>query len=311
MNPRILLPNSRVANHYSRRVQQILSRFNDIREQIQKNEGVKGARVENEVRKFLLEFLPDKYKYGSGIVIDSSGGECDRSKQEDILIIDKFFNPKLFLDEEPTVYPVEVIYCGIEVKTSTDETSLKNAIENIASLKRLNYIKEPVTFTRSNGVIWSETTKPLGVIFSFETKIRNAETLLKHFNDGIKEIEKENRPDLICILNRGLFGINPASEKPQFRLYGLLGVDDEGKMNALEIDGNPTDEQVFVSNGQFYPIMNMNDKCYPVDVARNFIAFLGILYQMLLGKVISPSSNLLAHYVLIWFTHYLYKDFEN
>src|SRR5438874_12693495 len=139
MEPLILAPSDRLSRHYGRRVQQILSRFNDIRELIQ-NEGLKGARVEGEVRKLLLDFLPKRYEYGSGIVIDSSGNEVDRSRQEDILVIDKFFNPRLFLDEEPTVYPVDVIYCGIEVKTSIDGKTLEEAINNIASLKRLQFI---------------------------------------------------------------------------------------------------------------------------------------------------------------------------
>src|SRR5437868_3931839 len=108
MQPIILAPTDRLSRHYSRRVEQILSRFNDIRELID-HEGSKGARVEQEVRKFLLEFLPKRYEYGSGIVIDSSGGESDRSRQEDVLVLDKFFSPRLFLDEEPNVYPVEVV----------------------------------------------------------------------------------------------------------------------------------------------------------------------------------------------------------
>jgi hypothetical protein len=92
------------------------------------HEGSKGTRVEGAVRHFLLEFLPRRYDYGSGIVVDSSGSEIDRSRQKDILVVDKFFNPRLFLDEEPTVYPIEVVYCGIEVKTSLDAKGLKGAL---------------------------------------------------------------------------------------------------------------------------------------------------------------------------------------
>jgi len=142
-------------------VQQILTRFNDIRELIQ-HEGLKGARVESEVRKFLLEFLPKRYEYGSGIVIDSSGSEVDRSKQEDILVLDKFFNPRLFLDEEPNIYPVEVVYCGIEVKTSIDADGLREAISNIASLKRLRFIREEVTRMVGDTIVMSRTAAPLG-----------------------------------------------------------------------------------------------------------------------------------------------------
>src|SRR4030067_1566639 len=177
MNIRISLPSSRLSRHYARKVEQILSRFNDIRESIE-NKNIKGSRVEREVRKFLIDFLPEKYGYSSGIVIDNSGGECDRSRQEDILIIDKLFNPKLFIDEEPSIYPVETVYCGIEVKTSLDSKELKMAIDNIASLKNLKYTKESSAVIAGGKVGFGLTTQPLGVIFAFDSKIKSAETLL-------------------------------------------------------------------------------------------------------------------------------------
>ena len=49
MDPIVIAPSDRLSRHYVRRVEQILARFNDIRELIQ-HEGVKGARVEGEVR---------------------------------------------------------------------------------------------------------------------------------------------------------------------------------------------------------------------------------------------------------------------
>ena len=187
MKADILAPSDRLSRHYARRVQQILSRFNDIRELIE-HEGSKGARIEGEVRKFLLEFLPKRYEYGSGIVIDNSGAEVDRSKQEDVLLIDKLFNPRLFLDEEPTVYPVEVVYCGIEVKTSIDSDGLRDAINNIASLKRLKFIREVVAHRRGEEIIESVTTPPLGIIFSFDTTIK----VITH---GIFEIMLPSDPE--------------------------------------------------------------------------------------------------------------------
>lgn len=64
------------------------------------------------------------------------------------------------------------------------------------------------------------------------------------------------------------------------------------------------------SQGTRYPITKMNDKYYPVDVARTFINFLGTFYQMLLSKPIISNDNLLEHYIPKNRTHYLYKDYE-
>ena len=312
MDPIVIAPSDRLSRHYARRVEQIFARFNDIRELIQ-HEGVKGARVEGEVRRLLLDFLPKRYEYGSGIVIDSSGSEVDRSRQEDILVVDKFFNPRLFLDEEPTVYPVEVIYCGIEVKTSLDSEGLKEAINNIASLKRLKFVRETVPSIRGNDIFRAETTGPLGMIFAFDSPIKSAETLLRNYADALKGIERGLSPDFICILNRGMLGISRETSKPRFNLYGLLGRDQSsGRINAMEISptsGSSLPDEIVNSKGQRYPLIMMNREHYPVDVARTFIGFLGQLYEMLLSKVMT-NSNLLEHYIPKQMTHYLYKDYE-
>ncbi len=311
MQPVILAPTDRLSRHYSRRVEQILSRFNDIRELID-HEGSKGARVEQEVRKFLLEFLPKRYEYGSGIVIDSSGGESDRSRQEDVLVLDKFFSPRLFLDEEPNVYPVEVVYCGIEVKTSIDAPGLKQAIDNIASLKRLKFVSEPYTDFHYNLPIIRETTGPLGFIFAFDTPIKGVETLLQHFTESIGNIEPSARPDFICILNRGLIGIGSQTGKPQFHLYGLLGKNEiTEEIGEMVVFGGPScNEFPHPVTGQRYPLMIMKEQYYAVDVARTFIGFLGNLYEMLLSKRITGQSNLLKHYIPEQMTRYAVCDYE-
>jgi hypothetical protein len=70
-------------------------------------------------------------------------------------------------------------------------------------------------------------------------------------------------------------------------------------------------KDVVDSQGSRYPIMKMNDKYFPVDVARTFISFLGAFYEMLLSKVIISDANLLRHYIPEGRTHYLYKDYED
>lgn len=313
MEPAILPATDRLSRHYNRRLHQILFKFNDIRELI-KHEGSKGTRVEGAVRSFLLEFLPRRYDYGSGMVVDSSGSEIDRSRQKDILVVDKFFNPRLFLDEEPTVYPIEVVYCGIEVKTSLDGKALKGAVENVASLKRLKPIQAAVPQFRGREFLLVEPGPPLGFIFAFETKTMSAEALLKNYASAISRVEPSARPDLVCILNRGLIGTSNESSKPSFHLHGVLGFDEaSGKTNAIEaVKKNPSaaPADVMDSQGSRYPIMKMNDKYFPVDVGRTFINFLGTFYEMLRSKVIVSDANLLEHYIPKGRTHYLRKDYE-
>jgi hypothetical protein len=292
MSAKIYEPRDRVSRHYAQRARQVVSAFSDIRGLID-NQGAKGARVEREVRDFLLKFLPGRYEYTSGIVVDNSGGECDFSRQQDLLIVDRMFNAKLFLDEEPAVYPVDVVYCGVEVKTSLDGGEMRAAVENIASLKRLEYIRQRVTFTTSNALCVGRTTPPMGVIFAFEANTRNAETLLRQLSDAVGTYPRAHWPDLVCVLNRGIMGFVD-DDRPAFALYGLLGQDANGQV-AEVLCSAPGD---FVDyEGCRYPTLCIEGKRYVVDVGRTYTGFLAELYRFLLSKHLIAQSNLLDEYV--------------
>ncbi len=87
-----------------------------------------------------MAFLPEKYTLGSGFVIDSRGGQ---SRQTDIILYDRLFNPELFRYEGVNFYPVEVVYAVIEVKTTLRSGEIKDAIEKIPSIKSLLF--EPMS----------------------------------------------------------------------------------------------------------------------------------------------------------------------
>ncbi|WP_433829551.1 DUF6602 domain-containing protein [Flavobacterium anhuiense] len=292
MEPIIFKASDRISKHYKRRVDQILSRFEDIRELIE-HQPSKGARVEKEIRQFLIDFLPEMYQYSSGIVIDSSGSECDRSKQSDILIIDKFFNPKLFIDEEPSIYPIDTIYCGIEVKTSINEEELENSIKNIESLKKLAYIKDSVAYNKRNSIVLSQTSPPIGIIFAFDTVFKTADTLLKHYADSIEYIAPEYRPNFLCILNRGIIGINQ-NNKPAIEIFGLISQDSNGKIEEMKTTSS---DLYYEAGGYKYPKIKFEKDYYIVDPSRTMLAFLQHLIDSLLNKVIISKTNILNHYI--------------
>lgn len=284
-------PDNRLWRHYRRRVRELMTRFNDIRELIQ-HEGAKGTRVEAELRKFLVTYLPQAWDYASGIVVDSTGAELNRSRQEDILVIDKLFNPRIFLDEEPAVYPVDVLYAGIEVKTSIDERELAASIENIASLKRLQYVREGVPTARHEGFTFVPTTPPVGVIFAFDTSFRRIETIVKHLDEHCVNLDPSERPDLICVLNRGIFGF--AQEGNAFaQVYGVLAPNGAG-MGMIKA---PTQADELVINDEIYPVAGLGGQALPIDTSRTFLAFLYTLTGYLSHKVVRPFSNLLGRYL--------------
>jgi hypothetical protein len=102
----------------------------------------KGTANENALRNLLVKFLPKRYSIGSGIVIDKDG---NYSRQVDIIIYDSDFHPELFSQgAAASLFPADVVYATIEIKTTLTKDEMTKAMENVASVKRLNFIKSPI-----------------------------------------------------------------------------------------------------------------------------------------------------------------------
>jgi hypothetical protein len=126
--------------------------------------GEKGTANEILLRNLLLKFLLKKYSIGSGIVIDRNGG---RSNQIDVVIYDSYFHPELF--SQGYLYPVYVVYMVIEIKTTMNKDKMKEAVENIRSVKRLDFINSEVLSLSGRHLEIQPTSPPLGVIFGFKS----------------------------------------------------------------------------------------------------------------------------------------------
>lgn len=123
-----------------------------------KHSGVKGDSNERLLRELLKRFLPKKYSVGSGMIYDKTG---KTSKQIDLLIYDSFFHPNIYDQGSQPLFPIDIVYCAIEIKTRLD---LPEAVKNIQSIKNLEIIEKE--FRLPNRIIVN-TNHPYGVIFSY------------------------------------------------------------------------------------------------------------------------------------------------
>src|SRR5690606_4877400 len=89
--------------------------------------GETGKANEHLLSELLKKFLPKKYSIGSGIIIDKDG---NRSKQIDIIIYDSQFHPELFAQGTAVLFPVDVVYMTIEIKTTLNKQLVEQAVEN-------------------------------------------------------------------------------------------------------------------------------------------------------------------------------------
>ena len=168
-----------------------------------------GAENESVIANILRDFLPPKFGIEiGGLVIDKHG---KISKQCDIIIFDAENYPKYCRK----IFPVEIVYGVIEVKTCMAIKEAKDAINNLTSLNNLDF-KPALT------PYWQNRTKnenlhhspPFCAIFAYTTTPKNYETFAKWFQLSffskdidltLKKPDRQNiRTLTVCALDKGL-----------------------------------------------------------------------------------------------------------
>lgn len=110
--------------------------FSEVTSRINHN-GEKGTARENVLQNYLRNYIPDKYTFSKGTIIDCNDNQ---SRQVDIIIHDKYTTPYLIDMDSTKVIPVESVYAVIEVKSTLTKEELRKSIENINSVKQLKKI---------------------------------------------------------------------------------------------------------------------------------------------------------------------------
>ncbi len=157
-----------------------------------KHNGVKGTAREDLLKEYLKRLLPEKYAISSGIIIDYNQNQ---SKQQDFIIYDAFDFPNFFQTQSNSVLPIESVYATIEVKSSLTYANLKDAVENIKSVRKLHRLKNK---NDNNNQIY-----PLGFIFAYTSKLSLEKILLK-LNELYKNTSFSEQVSAICILDKGI-----------------------------------------------------------------------------------------------------------
>jgi hypothetical protein len=160
-----------------------------------------GAEVEAVLRAFLDAHLPRRFGSSSAFLID---GENNVSKQCDVAVYDALNSPVLRSSPVQQILPVDHVAAVIEVKTSLNKSTLKDAYEKIASCKRLKktgLTKIDVAATGSE----LSTVGTLGIVFAFASDTSLA-SLAENAKDLNKEYASNLWPDFIFVLDKGSIG---------------------------------------------------------------------------------------------------------
>jgi len=166
-----------------------------------------GEAREFVLKELLRQYLPARLGVEKGIVISSVENEPP-SKQIDIIIYDKLNIPILYNAGNLRIFPIEGVYAVIEVKSNLNSKTLKDAIENIRSVKKMT---KKAFFEQKGAIIHTvnlygkewEYFPVMGFIFSYNS-IKDFKLLKDELqqNDDLENLE--NNIDTICILNNSV-----------------------------------------------------------------------------------------------------------
>ena len=165
-------------------------------------------------------FLPGSYRIGHGEVFSADN---DRSRQADVIIHDDLFSPVFRTEDGGILVPCEAVYGTAEVKTRLDRDGWEMAVENVASVKRLERAPTddwglkgsaggPVMDILPNTRLRfsSRFTRPgakrpvnpyLGIVVALEGL--SAETLTADLNERVQGGDGALLPDLVACVGNG------------------------------------------------------------------------------------------------------------
>lgn len=166
-----------------------------------------GRLNESHLVNLLRYHLPPKIGIGTGFI--ACGGEKPRqSPQCDIILYDALNNFHLYSSEAWSIYPIEMVYGVIEVKTTLQLAELKDAFDKCSKIRSMSgssgsgnkrYLRQSPQ-NSAEFITEISDLPPRFFIFSYNGWHR-MKFLEKHFYD-VSELYKEAHIHGLCCLNK-------------------------------------------------------------------------------------------------------------
>lgn len=131
--------------------------YTDKIDALVQHRGEKGRIVEEITRDALTKVLPQRFSLSTGFLVSS---DRKSSGQTDIVIYDHFYNAPLFSEFSVRVFPVEIVYATVEVKSRVDWGKITKALEDIRKIRDLSANKRYVVPEWVRQTDGSETLEP-------------------------------------------------------------------------------------------------------------------------------------------------------
>lgn len=254
--------------------------------------GLVGSENEIAIAEVIRNFLPVKFGVEvNAIVIDKHG---NASKQCDIVIYDAEKFPKYFRK----VFPVELVYSVIEVKTSMSKTEADSAIENLKSVSDLDFrpalTNYWITQTKERQIHHSP---PSVAIFAYRTKSESFETFAHWFPWSVVHQGKK---------------LEPAAPKwPEIRTV-TIGALDQGIVKLESTNGYVTRYAAVSERGVMergFP-SSLKGESIIIDPAKSLFLFLEQLWVDVSGHHMHPGFDIRSYMSSVMDSVLVVEDIE-
>ena len=269
----------------------------DLINSLFEHQGVKGEGNEAVLRDLLRRFIPKKYGVGTGVVIDQHGKQ---SRQCDIVIYDMFHYPSLLALGGVHLFPVDIVYATIEIKTTLDTNSANEALENIASVKHLDIYEAAWHKVETDGKTARarnyQSQKPIGLVFAYNSTAVKFETYWQWFRPQRDE-DTPNYPTLVACLDQGIVRLE---RKPQvIAMYPQAGDRSVGHAAPLRESFQQTEfhppikvasgSKSFVRDNILYPVKTVKGELCAIDQGAVLLQFVLTLTELLMDAYVNPK----------------------
>jgi len=120
-----------------------------------------------------------------------------------LIVHDRLNTPELVEGRAWRLIPVETVYAVISVKTTLDKGELRNALESVASVRKLPRTAALVgEGKRDVRIPEDQVLRPRGFIFAFKTSWQSSESADTAFRELLAEQDDSLRPNGVCILDQ-------------------------------------------------------------------------------------------------------------
>jgi hypothetical protein len=172
--------------------------------------------------------MPKRFSIGTGVIFSAHG---EVSRQTDIVIYDNFYNSPLLSEFGSSIFPAEIVFATLEVKSVLTKRELRKSIDAIMQIRKVGSQKRyiiPATVKEEGKPPKSllfqtiEKTPPRSYIVAFSQE--GMGPTYRHFCDKLRNCLDEDGSHVhgVCVLDKDWFAGRVAYRTPAV-LHGREG----------------------------------------------------------------------------------------